>query len=82
MKQILLSKLQASTVFNVDRLTIYNWIRRGCPIVDPGERGKPAKLDFKSVLAWRLEELRLFDWPEQDRLLTEQQAKARIKTLR
>lgn len=57
MKQILLSKLQSSTVFDVDRLTIYNWIRKGCPVVDLGGPGRPAKLDFQAVLRWRKDDL-------------------------
>ena len=58
MKQIFLSKLHASAVFNVDRLTIYRWISKGLPVVDPGGPGKPAQLDFQAMLKWRKDDLR------------------------
>ena len=54
------SILKTAHVFDVDRLTVYRWIAKGCPVVEPGRPGKPAKLDWSAVLTWRkqyLEEL-------------------------
>ena len=82
MKQILLSKLKSATVFNVDRLTIYSWLRKGCPVVDSGGPGKPAQLDFQAVLQWRLEDLESMGIEEGSRALAATQARQRLKVLK
>lgn len=74
------SKLAASEIFDVDRLTIYAWLRRGCPAVDLGGPGRPAKLDFEAVLAWRKEDLAEYYSPEGLKLMA-RQARARYRRL-
>ena len=71
-----LSKLKMAQVFGVDRLTIYSWVQRGCPC------GKPARMDFKAVLQWRLAELAERDYYTEDGLrLVETQARAKLKEI-
>ncbi|MEO7862069.1 MAG: hypothetical protein ABIU05_16890 [Nitrospirales bacterium] len=48
-----LSMNKIAQVFGKDRATLYSWIRRGCPCVPPEGPGKPARMDFKTVLKWR-----------------------------
>ena len=44
---------QTAQIFDVDRTTVSNWIRRGLPHVPHIGLGRPAQLSFKEVMAWR-----------------------------
>ena len=77
-----LSKLTMAQVLGVNRLTIYSWVQRGCPCGKPEGPGKPARMDFKAVLQWRLAELAERDYYTEDGLrLVETQARAKLKEL-
>lgn len=76
------SKLKIAEIFGVDRLTVYRWVSKGCPIVETGAHGKPAKLDFKAVLEWRKDDLSFLGWPVAGIKLMEKQARERLKTLK
>jgi terminase small subunit / prophage DNA-packing protein len=47
------NKLQVAEFFEVSPLAVDGWIRRGCPVVGRGERGKAWKLDLLEVAKWR-----------------------------
>lgn len=76
------SKLKISEIFGVDRLTIYRWISKGCPVVEPGAHGKPAQLNFKAVLEWRKGDLESMGWPVEGIKLMVKQARERLKALK
>jgi phage terminase Nu1 subunit (DNA packaging protein) len=50
----LLNRTQAADVFGVAMTTIDDWVRRGCPVVTRGGRGRSWQFNSADVLAWRL----------------------------
>jgi phage terminase Nu1 subunit (DNA packaging protein) len=69
---------EAARLLGVHRNTVASWIAKGCPVVEPADRGKgkAARLDLGSVLAWRVDtecaaavaEAQAADWAELERL--------------
>jgi hypothetical protein len=74
------SILKRATIFDVDRLTLYNWIRKGCPVMKLPRPGRPARLRFDDVLAWRKEDLEEYYRPEGIKLM-ERQARQRLRAV-
>ncbi|MEO7864100.1 MAG: hypothetical protein ABIU05_27435 [Nitrospirales bacterium] len=73
-----LSKLKMAHVFDVNRLTIYSWISKGCPCGKPERPGKPASMDFKPVLQWRLAQLAGFGYTKDELQVLESKARVRL----
>lgn len=47
------NKAQLAEFFEVSLATVDNWIRRGCPALQRGNRGTPWVFDLLSVAEWR-----------------------------
>lgn len=73
---------KTAQIFDVDRTTVSNWVRRGLPHVPQTGLGRPAQLDFKSVLSWRRADLLSQRWTIEDIDEKERQARARLKVLK
>ncbi len=73
---------KTAQIFGKDRATLYAWIRRGCPWGKPEGPGKPASMDFKAVLQWRLAQLAGFGYTKEELQVFETQARGRLKELR
>lgn len=50
-----LNKSEIAQFFEVSLPTVESWIRRGCPVVERGSRGKAWVLDALDVAKWRFE---------------------------
>ena len=44
---------EIAVMFGVSPQSVDAWIRRGCPVVERGGRGKPAVMDVIAVAEWR-----------------------------
>ena len=75
------SILAAAHIFNCDRLTVYSWIRRGCPVREAGRQGKPAKLDFEAIVRWRRSYSEDQGWSPDGIKLEEKRARERRRAL-
>jgi len=51
---MLLSKGELAEAIGVSRLTVENWIGRGCPVTEKGSRGRRWALNPADVVAWLL----------------------------
>lgn len=47
------NKAEAAEFFAVSLASIDSWLRRGCPYVQRGEKGRPWVLDLLAVALWR-----------------------------
>lgn len=47
------NKADLANWFGVSLTTVDQWLRRGCPFLDRGERGKQWRFDFLAVAKWR-----------------------------
>jgi hypothetical protein len=70
-----------AAVFDCDRLTVYKWLSRGCPVIRWPAHGQPAELSFPEVLKWRRQELvagRYWEEDAIDDLLAQVMARYRV----
>ena len=54
---VALNRAEAAKFFGVALTTIDAWIRRGCPVLERGDRGVPHKLDSAEVAHWFAEDI-------------------------
>jgi len=54
----ILNRSQTADFFGVAMTTIDDWVRRGCPVVERGGRGRPWKFNTAGVHGWRLDDIR------------------------
>jgi phage terminase Nu1 subunit (DNA packaging protein) len=75
-----LSILRMAAVFDCDRLTLYRWLSRGCPVMRWPAHGQPAELSFPAVLKWRWQELLANSWEEEtvDEMVAHVKARYRV----
>lgn len=52
------NRAELSEYFGVSLVTIDAWVRRGCPYVDRGSRGRPWTFDLAAVVRWREDQAR------------------------
>lgn len=52
----IVTRQQAADTFGFDVITIDNWVRRGCPYVKKGGRGKAWSFNTADLFKWRLQE--------------------------
>ncbi|MBQ0719119.1 MAG: DUF1441 family protein [Gammaproteobacteria bacterium] len=50
--QRITNKAGAAEFFDVDPSTLDRWLRKGCPFVQKGSRGKSWKIDLNAVAEW------------------------------
>lgn len=55
---IVLNRIETATHFGIAATTLDDWIRRGCPVVSRGSRGKKWQLNSADVLKWREDDIR------------------------
>ena len=67
-------------IFEVDRATVYSWIRRGCPTGQQKGPGMAGEMIFRDVLAWRLGQLEPY-YTEDGLRLVETQARAKLREI-
>lgn len=48
-----LSKAQTAQFFDVSLPTVEGWIRRGCPVIERGDRGRRWTIDPLAVVEWQ-----------------------------
>ena len=78
-----LSINKMAQIFDADRTTVSNWIRRGLPHVPQTGLGRPAQRDFKAVLTWRKNDLMRLGLATEETIADmETQARARLKALK
>jgi phage terminase Nu1 subunit (DNA packaging protein) len=68
-------------LFNLNRATMYSWIRRGAPVLPAAGPGKAAKMRFSFVLAWRLKFRQDHGYAPDELTGWSQQARERFKVL-
>ena len=73
-----LSMNKIAQIFDVDRSTVYSWLRKGCPHGQQRGPGLAGEMIFRDVLAWRLGQLAAY-YTEEGLRLVETQARARLK---
>ncbi len=54
-----LNRTELATFHGVSQPTVDEWIRRGCPAIARGNKGKAWKFDSAAVINWRLEEAKI-----------------------
>ena len=80
---MLFSINRMAQIFDVDRTTVSNWVRRGLPHVPQTGLGRPSQLDFETVLTWRKADLLSHRWANEERIADmEKQARARLNALK
>ena len=52
------NKVELSDIFGVAMPTIDDWVRRGCPVVERGAKGKSWVFNTADVRAWRDDDIR------------------------
>ena len=52
------NKVELSDIFGVAMPTIDDWVRRGCPVVERGAKGKSWVFNTADVRAWREDDVR------------------------
>ncbi|AVO37382.1 terminase small subunit [Pukyongiella litopenaei] len=54
----LLNRTQTAALFGIAATTLDDWVRRGCPVVERGSRGKRWTFNSADVHAWREHDIR------------------------
>ena len=67
-----------AALFNVSKGTVLAWRRRGLPGIAPTGPGKPARLHFKEVLAWRKAAMARRGWATEE-TIAEMEAAVRTR---
>ena len=52
-----INRAELARELGVSLPTIDDWVRRGCPVVSKGEKGRPAKFSLSEVRAWRMKDV-------------------------
>ena len=50
----LVNRAELATLFEVSLPTVDAWVRKGCPVVERGGRGREWKFHFAEVFNWRI----------------------------
>lgn len=53
-----LNRAETADYFGIAMTTLDDWVRRGCPAVQKGSRGKPWTFNSAQVIAWRENDIR------------------------
>lgn len=48
------NRAELAGFFGISLPTVDSWLRKGCPIVERGSKGREAKFDSAAVIAWRV----------------------------
>lgn len=51
----MVTRAEIADLFGVATTTVDQWVRSGCPIVEKGSKGVPAKFNTAEVARWRVE---------------------------
>ena len=46
------NRIELADIFGVATTTIDAWRKRGCPVIEIGQKGKPSKYDAVAVVRW------------------------------
>ena len=52
-----INRAELARELGVSLPTIDDWVRRGCPVVSKGEKGRAAKFSLSEVRAWRMKDV-------------------------
>ena len=50
----IVSRVDLASLCGVSLTTVDTWLRKGCPIVERGSKGREARIDLAAVVDWRI----------------------------
>ena len=53
-----MNRAEVAEFYGASLPTIDAWVRKGCPYIEKGSRGRPYRFNLGEVMEWRIEEMK------------------------
>lgn len=51
---LIMNRAELATLFEVSLPTVDAWVRKGCPVIERGSKGRPWQFSSADVFDWRV----------------------------